>query len=289
MDEATRPGTVIILVEAEKDRQPAPAGADPATAAEAEGVLLGWLNEERAQRGIPMLEPEPALAAAARSWSGEMLARGRVAHVSPDGRGPEHRAREAGYSARMLGEVLASGSTLREAHEALLASPAHKAGMLDPRFTEAGIGVAIREEAGRRGFFVSEELGVPTRILSPLEAAGIVAERVFRHRELMSLPAPFRSPDLDAAATRLAEDLAPEPSGGESAALQRGLRRALASVGWSGAASASLQFVLDPEEVVLPAEFEAPEGLSCGIGAAYRPDPTMGGTTLILLITSVER
>ena len=63
------------------------------------------------------------------------------------------RTREAGYAADSVGENIARGQrSVEEVMEGWMASPEHKKNILDPKFTEAGFGVALgKMPGGRRG------------------------------------------------------------------------------------------------------------------------------------------
>jgi len=59
-----------------------------------------------------------------------------------DGANPEVRLRRRGIVARVVGEVAARARDEDAAFDALLASPSHRAAIVDRRFTDVGVGVA---------------------------------------------------------------------------------------------------------------------------------------------------
>lgn len=99
---------------------------------------------ERGQHGA--LRDNRLLARVAEAHADEVCADGRVAHVT-DGVDPRERLARAGLRARHVGEVIARVDDLGRAYGALLQSPSHRAALIDPRFTDVGIGTA--ESAGR--------------------------------------------------------------------------------------------------------------------------------------------
>jgi Cysteine-rich secretory protein family len=65
-------------------------------------------------------------------------------HQSPTTGRIEDRVRRAGVSVIKLGENVSQGDSVEAAHAALMASPSHRANMLEPAFTHVGIGVLLR-------------------------------------------------------------------------------------------------------------------------------------------------
>jgi uncharacterized protein YkwD len=106
------------------------------------------LNRARALRGLRPLRGNGRLGAAAGAHARDMVARGFFDHVSPEGSTPESRARSVGYGgARMTAaETICWGDGAASTPLAIvrewLASPDHRAIVLEPGFREVGIGVA---------------------------------------------------------------------------------------------------------------------------------------------------
>jgi uncharacterized protein YkwD len=115
--------------------------------------MLELVNRERAAAGLATLAADDELREVARRHSSDMFARGYFAHVTPEGRDPFARIREAGYSFRTAGENLALAPTLSLAHTGLMNSPGHRANILRPQFGRVGIGIM---DGGRRGLMVTQ-------------------------------------------------------------------------------------------------------------------------------------
>ncbi|MEA2483620.1 MAG: hypothetical protein QOC55_1567 [Thermoleophilaceae bacterium] len=160
------------------------AGASPASAAtvcasadgptaQASTVALAnstlcLVNQERSSRGLKPLKANKRLANAATSHARDMNARGYFSHDTEGGGTFVDRIRKAGYMPTRvfptLGEDLAWGSgtlgTPREIVAAWMASPGHRANILDRKFREGGMGVAFGDPgAGEDGVTYALDFG----------------------------------------------------------------------------------------------------------------------------------
>jgi uncharacterized protein YkwD len=120
---------------------------------ELEAQMLELINSERAAAGLSSIAADDELREVARRHSSDMFSRGYFAHVTPEGRDPFARIREAGYTFRTAGENLALAPTLSLAHTGLMNSPGHRANILRPQFGRVGIGIM---DGGRRGLMVTQ-------------------------------------------------------------------------------------------------------------------------------------
>lgn len=124
--------------------------AATAYSAPARSAVRCLINAERSARGLAPLRASGDLRRAARLHAVDMVRRGYFAHVSPEGRTMAQRVKRTGYlsGARRwaLGEDIGwgTGSAASAAGivQAWMASPAHRAVILDGRFRELGLGVA---------------------------------------------------------------------------------------------------------------------------------------------------
>ena len=160
------------------------AGAGPASAAtvcaSADGptaqtstVAMGnaalcLVTQERTSRGLKPLKANRRLANAARGHAGDMVANNYFSHDSASGGSFVDRIRKAGYiTPRLfpsLGEDLAWGSgplgTPREIVQGWMDSPGHRANILNAKFREAGMGVALGDVgAGMDGVAYALDFG----------------------------------------------------------------------------------------------------------------------------------
>lgn len=95
----------------------------------------------RALAGVGELRDNRLLREAAEEHAARICREGAVRH-EVDGANPEVRLRRRGIVARVVGEVAARARDEDAAFDALLASPSHRAAIVDRRFTDVGVGVA---------------------------------------------------------------------------------------------------------------------------------------------------
>jgi len=170
----------------------APARANLATVAEA---TLCLLNGERADRGLKALALDRDLQQAALGHGNDMVDHRYFAHDGRDGSRPADRIRSAGYlrsgGAWRIGENLAWGTgdlaTPRAIMAAWMASPGHRANILQRAYREIGFGVVAGNpdsDNGAGATYVTE-FGVvarPVRTASR-RARGGTEKRAQRSRE----------------------------------------------------------------------------------------------------------
>lgn len=113
----------------------------PAAVQMAEVVAL--TNNERFDKGIPVLARNALLDQAAQMKAEDMASKGYYAHVSPEGITPMYWVEKAGYRYLIIGENLVVNRTdAGQVVSAFMGSPGHRANILRKDFTEIGVGVA---------------------------------------------------------------------------------------------------------------------------------------------------
>ena len=128
--------------------------ATPQARPDLEAKMLTLINGERAAAGLRPLASDPELAQVAEQHSTDMFVRGYFAHVTPEGRDPFERMREANVRFLTAGENLALAPTLQIAHTGLMNSPGHRANILQPSFGRVGIGIM---DGGFHGLMVTQD------------------------------------------------------------------------------------------------------------------------------------
>ncbi len=128
--------------------------ADPEINEEAERKMLRLVNEERTREGLPELVIDEPLRDVARLYSVDMLQRGYMGHIDPEGNTPFVRMRDGGITFTTAGENLALAQTVSIAHKGLMDSPGHRANILSPHYSRVGIGVA---QGGRYGTMFTQK------------------------------------------------------------------------------------------------------------------------------------
>jgi uncharacterized protein YkwD len=132
----------------------APAQGAPAAPAAVERAVIREMNAVRARAGVPALRAVRVLSRPARSHSAFMATTGVFRHEGRNGAPFWRRLVAAGFPrSRRMGENIAMVGAChpRAAAQVValwMASPPHRANLLDRRFRVAGVGVA---DAGRCG------------------------------------------------------------------------------------------------------------------------------------------
>lgn len=104
--------------------------------------ISALLNQARVEMGLPVLQENPVLARAAEKKINDMFSRQYFSHRTPDQKEPWAFLEEEEYKFSAAGENLAVNFTsARQTHDALMASPSHRANILNPAFREVGIAV----------------------------------------------------------------------------------------------------------------------------------------------------
>ncbi len=135
-------------------------------------VLVDLANEGRSASALNTLTVSPALEEAARMKAEDMAAKGYFAHTSPEGVSPWYWFSKAGYAFAYAGENLAiQFDDSAAVNAAWMASPSHRANILNDRFTEVGIATAKGVYEGRETMFVVEMFGRPIQKLAALETS----------------------------------------------------------------------------------------------------------------------
>ena len=121
-----------------------PASAQADTVSD-EATFVAKINDLRASKGLPALQVNDNLVAKARGWAGTMAAAGKIWHSTlSDGITADWQK---------LGENVGMGGSVDGLHNAFVASPHHYENLVDPAFTQVGIGIVMNGST----MFVAEE------------------------------------------------------------------------------------------------------------------------------------
>lgn len=108
-----------------------------------EREVVRLVNVERRKNGLSELEYNWQLSRVARYKSEDMRDRGYFSHTSPTYGTPYQMMRSFGITYRTAGENIAKGQTSPEAVvKGWMNSSGHRANILNPSFTEIGVGFA---------------------------------------------------------------------------------------------------------------------------------------------------
>jgi uncharacterized protein YkwD len=122
--------------------------------------LLWKINDIRVANGLAALTPVDEMTTAASYLTGEMFQRGYAGHYDSAGRDGGQRLTLLGYNFTSWGEIVGESNATGDASylwgndEMLnwwMNSPPHRANILNPNFTEFGLGVSngSRDEGGQ--------------------------------------------------------------------------------------------------------------------------------------------
>lgn len=102
---------------------------------------LALLNADRTKNGLVPLAYSAQLTKLAEDYAMDMINRQFFAHNNPEGLTPFDRMDQYDIVYRYAGENLALNDSVSAAQAAFMNSPTHRANVLNPNFTEVGIGV----------------------------------------------------------------------------------------------------------------------------------------------------
>lgn len=125
---------------------------------------LAETNAHRAKAGAPQLVANAKLAAAAQAKLNDMFTQQYFEHIGPDGKGPAEWVQQSGYAYIAVGENLALGNFDGDAAlvNAWMASPGHRANLLNKNFVEIGIAVGQGTFEGEKTWLAVQTFGTPT-------------------------------------------------------------------------------------------------------------------------------
>lgn len=131
--------------------------------------IISLTNSSRTSLSLTQLVENYRLDASAQAKAEDMLAHQYFAHTSPDGVTPWSWIKGQGYYYQNAGENLAVYFTQAEDVTAgWMASPTHRANIVDTRYTDIGVGVAQGEYNGYPAIFVVQHFGEPVVVAAVL-------------------------------------------------------------------------------------------------------------------------
>ena len=150
----------------------------PEDAALAEEHLWQLVQATRKSRGLLPLRKVAELVRAARRHAGDISRGEPFGHVTSSGTAMERLHRQ-GVTVLRAQENVAIAADVAQVHAALMASPAHRANILDPDVSSGGLGVVLRrDESGRWSAVASELFAVVLADGDGDQWAGMVLNRI---------------------------------------------------------------------------------------------------------------
>ncbi len=143
--------------------------------------IIELTNENRKALKLPLLKENPVLNQAAQVKAQDMLKNQYFAHISPSGTNAMMLMQSKGYYPKYGGENLAVHfSTAEETTGGWMASPSHRTNILNPQFTEIGIGIANGDFEGAPSTFVVQFFGTPKQTKTVSPASSITSTPIFK-------------------------------------------------------------------------------------------------------------
>ncbi|MCB9615050.1 MAG: hypothetical protein H6722_21645 [Sandaracinus sp.] len=176
-----------------------------------ERALFRRLNDARAREGVPPLVAHPGLADVSRAHSRDMVEHRFVGHTSPTTGEAPQRVAAAGYRSGLVLENIGRGYSAREIHEGLLASPGHRANILNRDVTHVGVGVVSETEGGREAFVATQVFLRMNREIEPQAAVDRLLREINEGRAARGAGPLEVDPNLQNAATEAARSYFASP------------------------------------------------------------------------------
>lgn len=190
------------------DRSAAVEPAPQASAMDrAEKQLLDIINRERASKRLPAVRMSQGLVSLARTHSQEMARMNVLMHESARGLSLTERLEEAGMAFAANGENVARTNAFdpETVHRSFMASPGHRANILNPLYDEAGIGIVL----GKGGtVWVTEDFIKSTGRRSAAEVQALILRTLDKGRAARGLPPLELIDDVSRTALEFARDKA---------------------------------------------------------------------------------
>lgn len=170
-----------------------------------EKELWDLINKERKLHNLPLLELFSALSDVARQHSLDMANQGKpeLSNLSSSGKSLTNRLEDAGLFYVDAGENVAFSETFvaEYIHKNLFENEELLENILNPDFTQIGIGIVHRDHLG---YYITQDFLRPILFKTDKQVSQIILDRINKERRLMDLP----SLDLWQEAEEFAQNLA---------------------------------------------------------------------------------
>ena len=161
-----------------------------------EESIVQYTNMSRANTTLPELKISPVLSQAAQLKAEDMAAKGYFSHISPDSITPWDWLKKVNYDYSYAGENLAINFTdSEEVVKAWLESETHRQNILNPHFTEIGIGIAKGTYENQPAIFIVQMFGAPKMSSQNIPAVPeMTSVPKMNNTTLTPVPRPLSSP-----------------------------------------------------------------------------------------------
>lgn len=127
--------------------------------------MLSLINAARRERGLDSVTFSSALSRAAQVHVEDIVENNyKLTHIGSDGSSVRDRAEREGYATRYVGENVAAGhNSVEETFEQWMNSSGHRANILNPNYTEIGVGYYLNAPRTTYEHYWVLVLGNPSR------------------------------------------------------------------------------------------------------------------------------
>lgn len=136
--------------------------------------IIKYTNIEREKAGLLPLAKNVKLNKSASLKTDDMFTNQYFEHTSPDGASAADLVKIYDYKFQIVGENLALGvfDTDKSLVQAWMNSPAHRANILNPKYTEMGAAVGIGDYKGQRQWLAVQHFGKPLPVCPEISETG---------------------------------------------------------------------------------------------------------------------
>jgi len=130
--------------------------------------VISETNKQREKNGLSSLTENKKLSNAALAKANDIFAKQYFDHVSPSSIGPAELVKGYGYDYIITGEnlILGNFSSEKEMVDAWMASPGHRANILNARYIEIGVALVKGVFEGQSVWVGVQEFGLPLSVCS---------------------------------------------------------------------------------------------------------------------------
>jgi uncharacterized protein YkwD len=255
---------------------------------EGEARMFELLNQTRQAAGLSALQPDDELREIALAHSTDMAEHNFFGHVSPTTGNTEDRARRSGVVVAAYGENVAEAESAESSFDGLMASPGHRANMLNPQFTHVGI-AAVSTDAHQLAFTLIFGRRVSAAALPHSAAQVEAAFLALRAKKGLSAPIsdPLYRAAADAGVAAYVAASKPTPDiavRAENEALAREVQRARSS---RAGGCSFLTEILELDQLEQNASLSAPNLRRFGVGARIHTDAHGPRLTVMMILEGI--
>jgi len=130
-----------------------PASCSYSSSSSYQTEIANLINRARAEAGLPALNVNPLLTAAAQGHSIDQACHGLISHSGSDGSSPSQRIAAAGYAASFASEIIYGSGYPQTAFDWWMSDQVHRNEILNASVTEMGVGYAYVPGTSAGGYY----------------------------------------------------------------------------------------------------------------------------------------